>query len=382
MELHIAEYIDEVPRAVWNALEGSDHPFLRHEFLAALEHHGAVGEATGWFPRHLLLWDGDTLLAAAPAYLKTHSWGEFVFDFAWADAYARNGLDYYPKLVIAVPWSPVTGHRILVGPDCDPATARQSLLDGARAYAEQAGASSTHWLFISADEAETAMAAGYELRLGCQYHWHNHGYADFETFLGALTAKKRKNIRRERRRVRESGISLRAVHGDEADTALWAAMHRFYRHTFHVRGNIPVLSRECLQELGRRLGDRVVLMIAERDDRVIAGAICLRDDSTLYGRYWGCDEEVDALHFETCYYQGIEYCIREGLQRFEPGAQGEHKVARGFQPVLTRSVHHMREPAFHRAVQDFLRRERRAVEAYADSLTMDGPYRENRAGRP
>lgn len=378
LTLELVDDIRRVPAAAWNALEGSGNPFLRHEFLATLEAYDAVGETVGWLPHHLVLRDhhGD-IVAAAPAYLKTHSWGEFVFDFAWADAYARHGLDYYPKLVVAVPWTPATGPRLLLSPGGDAERLSRALFDGAREWAGRSGVSSVHWLFLTAVEADRAEAAGYAHRLGCQFHWHNNGYGDFDDFLAALTSKRRKNIRRERRLVADAGLRMRTVHGDEADADLWRAMHRFYCNTFHERGNVPVLSEACMAALGRSLGRRVVLFVAERNDRPIAAAMCLRDGETLYGRYWGCDEVVDALHFETCYYQGIDYCIREGLRRFEPGAQGEHKVPRGFMPTLTHSVHHLHEPAFRRAVSEFLGRERPAVKAYAEELTLSGPYRQS-----
>lgn len=375
MELHAIPRIEDVPQADWNRLQGARNPFLRHEFLAALERHGAVAPDTGWVPQHLALYDDGELVAAAPAYLKSHSWGEFVFDFAWADAYARHGLEYYPKLVVAVPYSPVNGPRMLLAPDRPAAPLRRALADGAGALAARRSLSSVHWLFAEPADAEALAAAGYQLRLGCQYHWTNPGYSDFNAFLAGLTSKKRKNIRRERRRVAEAGIVLRTVHGDEADAALWAQLHGFYAKTFREHGNLPLISRRCFTEIGEHLGDRVVLFVAEAAGEPVAGAICLRSDDTLYGRYWGCREEIDGLHFETCYYQGIDYCIRHGLRRFEPGAQGEHKVARGFLPTLTRSAHHLADPRFGAAIGDFLARERRAVEGYAAALTMEGPYR-------
>lgn len=375
MELRAIRRIDDIPATVWNGLEGTDNPFLDHAFLSALERHGAVSRETGWVAHHLGLFDGDRLVAAAPAYLKTHSWGEFVFDFAWADAYARYGEAYYPKLVIAVPFTPATGPRILFAPDGDHETLAAALTNGARTMVERAGISSVHWLFPRAADRDRLAAAGYSLRHGCQYHWRNDNYADFEDFLGRLTAKKRKNIRRERRRVHQAGVRIRTVHGDEADTALWSAIHRFYRRTFHEHGNLPLLSRAFFEDVGARLGRRVVLFIAERDGTPIAGALCFRDARWLYGRYWGCDETVEDLHFEACYYQGIDYCIRKGLTGFEPGAQGEHKVPRGFLPTITYSAHHLVDPRFREAVDDYLERERAAVNDYARALTLEGPYR-------
>jgi predicted N-acyltransferase len=375
MELHVLASLDEVAADAWNGLAGSDCPFLRHEFLHTLERYRAVSEATGWIPHHLALYDGARLVAAAPAYLKTHSWGEFVFDFSWADAYARHGRSYYPKLVIAVPWTPATGPRMLTDPEGDPDRLRRTLAEAVRQFIERARLSSAHWLFPREADVASLSAAGYAIRHGCQYHWSNPGYRDFEDFLDALTSKKRKNIRRERRRVVEQGIGLRIIHGDEADDSIWSALHRFYENTFEQRGNVPVLSRECFRALGRRLGRRMVLVVAEQRGVPLAGAICFRDRERLYGRYWGCDREIDGLHFETCYYQGIEYCIGEGLKVFEPGAQGEHKVARGFLPTITRSAHYLRDARFREAIDDFLERERKVIDAHARQLTMEGPYR-------
>ncbi|MEX0430185.1 GNAT family N-acetyltransferase [Spiribacter insolitus] len=376
MQLRAIPAIGEIDPRRWNALQGADNPFLRHEFLEALERHGAVSRENGWVPYHLLLEDGETLAAAAPAYIKGNSWGEFVFDFAWAHAYERNGLEYYPKLIIAVPYSPVNGPRMLLNPDYPAEGLRHALADGARQMADAMEISSVHWLFARDADMEILEEADYARREGCQYHWRNAGYADFDDFLDGLSAKKRKNIRRERRRVTEQGLAMRTVHGDEASPALWDALHGFYEDTFHAHGNLPVITRDCFVELGEALGDRVVLFVAEDSGEPVAGAICLRSEDTLYGRYWGAARDYDGLHFEACYYQGIDYCIRHGLSRFEPGAQGEHKVARGFLPVLTHSAHYLRDAQFRAAVDDFLERERAAVTQYAHELTIEGPYRE------
>jgi len=375
MEFAIIERLADIPAAQWDRLNRANYPFLRHGFLAALESHGAVAPQTGWQPHHLALYDGHTLVAAAPAYLKGHSWGEFVFDFAWADAYERHGGAYYPKLVVAIPFTPATGPRILHDPALTRHEAMASLAREARGATERMGLSSAHWLFPTADDAGHLSEAGYSIRHGCQFHWYNRGYRDFEDFLSTLTSKKRKNIRRERRRIHEAGLALRIVHGDEAEPALWDALYRFYRTTFELHGNPPLISRDCFAAMGEALSWRMVLVVAEDARGPVAGAICFRDDATLYGRYWGCDTEIDGLHFEACYYQGIEYCIRNGLERFEPGAQGEHKVARGFIPTITRSAHHFRDGGFQAAVDDFIQRERRAVYEYAEALTMEGPYR-------
>lgn len=376
MQLQAIPAIRDIAPARWNALTGTDHPFVRHEFLAALERHGVISADNGWVAHHLILTEGDELLAAAPAYLKGNSWGEFVFDYGWAQAYARNGLDYYPKLVIAAPYSPVNGPRMLLHPDYPADGLRRALADGAREMTESMGLSSVHWLFVSPPDLEALGQAGYSRRDGCQYHWRNAGYADFDDFLAGFSSKKRKNIRQERRRVANQGISLRTLHGQEIDANLWRILHQFYEQTFHLHGNIPVISASCFAELGEKLTDRVVVFLAELEGNPIAAAICLRSSDTLYGRYWGAVADFDGLHFEACYYQGIEYCIEHGIDRFEPGAQGEHKVARGFLPTLTYSAHHLTDPQFQAAVDDFLARERPAVQAYARDLTAEGPYRE------
>lgn len=376
MELQAIPAIDDISAAQWNALAGTDNPFLRHEFLSALETHGAVSRENGWAPHHLLLWQDDQLMGAAPAYLKGNSRGEFVFDFAWAHAYERNGLAYYPKLIIAVPYSPINGPRMLLAPGYPAEGLRQALADGARQMVEEMELSSVHWLFADAAEIEALQDCAYSLRLGCQYHWYNAGYADFDAFLAGMSSKKRKNIRRERRRVSDQGLHLRTLHGDEIEPDLWDALHGFYAKTFYEHGNLPVISRDCFAELGRQMTDRMVVFVAEDAGRPVAAAICFRSSDTLFGRYWGSERDYDGLHFEACYYQGIEYCIRHGLTRFEPGAQGEHKVPRGFLPTLTRSAHHLTDARFRAAVDDFLDRERPAVHAFAADLMRDAPFRE------
>ena len=376
MELQAIPAIGDISAAQWNALVGTDNPFLRHEFLSALETHGAVAPENGWAPHHLLLWQDDQLMGAAPAYLKGNSRGEFVFDFAWAHAYERNGLAYYPKLIIAVPYSPINGPRMLLAPGYPAEGLRQALADGARQMVEEMELSSVHWLFADAKEIEALQDCDYSLRLGCQYHWYNAGYADFDAFLAGMSSKKRKNIRRERRRVSDQGLHLRTLHGDEIEPDLWDALHGFYAKTFYEHGNLPVISRDCFAELGKQMTDRMVVFVAEDAGRPVAAAICFRSSDTLFGRYWGSERDYDGLHFEACYYQGIEYCIRHGLTRFEPGAQGEHKVPRGFLPTLTRSAHHLTDARFRAAVDDFLDRERPAVHAFAADLMRDAPFRE------
>lgn len=363
--------LDEVDAAAWDALAGDANPFVRHAFLAGLEATGCIQPRLGWTPRHLTLWNGDVLAAAAPCYIKTNSHGEFVFDHAWAHAYARHGLDYFPKLLCAVPYSPVTGPRLLAR-DGD---ARRALLDALRDACADAF-SSAHVNFHGEGD-DDAFDDGWLLREDVQYHWHNrHGWRDFDAFLAAMDHKHRKNIRQERAKVARAGIAFRILHGDEASTADLAAIHGFYVRTFREYGNRPALTLEFLAHLARAMPRSLVLVLAERHGRPIAGALCLRGGDTLYGRYWGAVEQHPGLHFETCYYQGLEYCLREGLTRFEPGAQGEHKLARGFLPAIVRSRHWIAEPAFREALVGWCAEERATVRAYAARLRGAGPYRE------
>ena len=361
--------LDEVDAAAWDALAGDANPFVRHAFLSGLETTGCVQPGLGWTPRHLTLRDGDALVAAAPCYVKTNSHGEFVFDHAWAHAYSRYGFDYFPKLLCAVPYSPVTGPRLLARDDAS----RRALLDALR---EADGVSSAHVNFHT--EAEDAAFDGAWLaRADVQYHWRNHaGWGDFDAFLGAMDHKHRKNIRQERAKVARAGIACRVVHGDEAGDDDLRAMHGFYLQTFAEYGNRPALTLAFLRHLAAAMPRSLVIVLAERDGRAIAGALCLRGGDTLYGRYWGAIEQHPGLHFETCYYQGIDYCLREGLRRFEPGAQGEHKLARGFLPTLVRSRHWIAEPAFREALSDWCAQECAAVGASAARLRASGPFRE------
>ena len=369
--------LSDIPAAQWDALHDGRNPFVAHAFLEGMERHGVVAARHGWTPRHLGLWEGDALVAAVPAYLKDNSHGEFVFDHAWAHAFAQHGLDYFPKWLCAVPYSPVTGPRLLARDEA----MRRTLLDAMRAIAGEAGLSSVHVNFHEADE-DAVFDATWLPRCDVQYHWHNFaGWRDFDGFLAAMDHKHRKNIRTERRRLEASGVRFRVVHGDEASERDLAAMHDFYLATFAEHGNRPTLTLPFLQHLAATMPRRLVVVLGERDGRPIAGALCLRGGDTLYGRYWGADpgERVPGLHFETCYYQGIEYCLREGLSRFEPGAQGEHKLARGFLPTLVRSRHWIAEPAFAEALARWCGEEARDVGRYAEALAAHSPFRAGEA---
>lgn len=376
LNCQVHDSITQIPAAHWNRLAGDDAPFLRHEFLAALERHGCVGERFGWIPQPLALYDAqDRLVAAAPAYLKFNSYGEFVFDWAWADAYQRAGLRYYPKLVIASPYTPATGPRLLLEPG--PARAQQAmaLIDEARQLAERLALSGVHWLFGTEEERDWQNQAGYLARLGCQFHWHHQGEADFDALLARFSAAKRKNIKRERRRVQEAGVHLRRVPGDQVTEAEWVSFHRFYQDTFERRGGIPTLSLEFFQDIAASMGEQLLLIFAEHQQRIIAAAFCLLGARSLYGRHWGCAADFHGLHFEACYYQGLEHCLAVGLERFEPGAQGEHKLARGFLPTPTWSTHWIADPRLRQPIAAFLTHERAAMRDYLADLRQHSPYK-------
>ena len=363
--------VTEIPADQWDAL-ASDQPSLSHAFLSALEESACVTPRSGWGPRHAALWEGERLLAAMPLYLKSHSYGEYVFDWAWADAYRRHGLDYYPKWLAAVPFTPVPGRRIL---GRDEASRRQLLallLDEVR----ESGASSLHVLFPTDEETAWLAEAGLEIRHGVQFHWRNAGYRDFDDFLGQLAQPKRKKIRQERRKVAEAGITFRILRGSEIGAEEWAFFHACYCRTYAEHASTPYLNLAFFTALGQRNADACVLMIAERDGTPIAASLFLRDADTLYGRYWGAVEFVPCLHFEACYYQAIDYAIREGLARFEGGAQGEHKLSRGLEPVRTASAHWIADPRFRDAVARFLAQERGGVDAYLDELSERLPFRD------
>lgn len=378
MQTTVISDLSAVPAHHWDALINDGYPFLQHAFLHALEAENCLGDRSGWYPNHILCHNEDgRLVGALPLYLKDNSFGEFVFDWSWADAYQRHGLDYYPKLVSAIPFTPATGVRLLIDPRASRERVAAALIKRAMLLAQELDCSSLHWLFTVPADQDQLSHAGCITRVGCQFHWHNAGYREFGDYLAALTAKKRKNIRHERRQAHSTGLTMRLLTGTMIGDTEWRAFHEFYRSTFHKRGNFPALTLGFFKRIGATLGDRVILVLAEQDQQPVAGALSYASDTTLYGRHWGCLAEYDSLHFELCYYQGIEYCIRQGLQRFEPGAQGEHKIWRGFLPTLTYSAHWLIHPAFHNAVADYLAQETPAVQAYARELASHSPYRQN-----
>lgn len=377
MRTECLQSIADIPVALWNALVPENDPFLRHEFLVALERHGCVGPGTGWLPCHVLCFDSKSRLeAATPLYLKDNSYGEFVFDWGWAEAYRRHGLAYYPKLVSAIPFTPATGPRLLISPDAN-RSAAETLIKHTLINMEHYRCSSLHWLFPTQQNMEILNEAGFLQRLGCQFHWSNPQYRDFDDFLDTLSSKKRKNIKRERRLVAQAGLTLNTLPGSQVSESQWHSFHSFYRSTFSRLGGIATLTLPFFLEIAATMGDQIILVLADnKEHRLVAAAISFRSDSTLYGRHWGCNAEYDSLHFETCYYQGIEYCIRHGLSTFEPGAQGEHKVYRGFLPKLTYSAHWINHPGFREAIGEFLVREREAVQIYTQEWMQHSPYRE------
>jgi predicted N-acyltransferase len=369
------DVISAVDARQWNALQGTDCPFLRHEFLAAAEETGCATAATGWQAAHIGLFDGDELVAACPIYAKDHSWGEFVFDFGWARAYAHNGLDYYPKLTCMAPFSPVNGPRLLTRPGAGAGALRGALVDAIEKLAESRRMSSAHALFIDPGECEDFRSRDWLLRRDVQFHWSNAGYRDFEDYLSRLSAEYRKKLRRERRRCSEAGITFRMVPAATLPRETLERVHALHAHTFRLHGNEPYLNLACFERLSATLPEAMWVTLALRGEDLLAAAVFFCSTTTLYGRYWGAAEAQHSLHFETCYHQGIEFCIARGLQRFEPGTQGEHKVSRGFTPVLTWSAHYISDPRFRAAISEFLQAEAPAVDAYASQIAAHTPYR-------
>jgi uncharacterized protein len=353
----------------WNALAG-EQPFVRHEFLSALIETGCAAAARGWQPQFLLLRRSGALRGAMPLFAKNHSYGEYVFDWAWAEAHERHGLDYYPKLLGAIPFTPVTGRRILAaGP-----REKEALVAAALELARDA--SSLHVLFAVKEDAEALAAAGMMLRRTVQFHWRNAGYTDFEDFLSRLSHARRKNIRQERRKVRDAGVSVSWLEGERIERRHWEFFHRCYRATYAAHRSTPYLNLEFFLRIGAALPQNLVLVLAERDGRPVGSSLLVRDRDTLYGRYWGAVEHIPLLHFECCYYQAIEYAIAHRLEVFEGGAQGEHKIFRGLMPVEALSAHWLAHPQFARAVETFLERETAGVARYVNELCEHSPFKQ------
>ncbi len=374
--------ITAVPAGAWDACAGNDNPFVSHAFLAALEASGCATQKTGWTPSHLVAEDDfGQVLACAPVYLKSHSYGEYVFDWGWAEAWTNAGRRYYPKLQCAVPFTPVTGPRLMVHPDVPPPMLAPALGQVMTELADRADLSSVHMTFAPEDQARALEEQGWLLRLGEQYHWHNQGYATFDDFLATLASRKRKAIRREREAVAESGLVLKTLTGAEITEAHWDAFFKFYMNTAGRKWGHPYLNREFFSRLGETMADRVVLMFAERGGKPFAGALNLLGNDAIYGRNWGTLGDVPFLHFELCYYRAIDFAIERGLARVEAGAQGEHKISRGYLPVPTYSAHWIREEPFKKAVARFLAAERDMVTQNIEEQTEAGPYRHAEAER-
>ncbi len=379
MQVTVHDSLAGIAARDWNRLCGDRYPFLRHEFLSLAEETGCVSEVSGWTPRHLTIGEPGALRAAMPLYEKSHSWGEFVFDWAWANAYNQAGLQYYPKLVSAIPFTPAPCRKMLLA-DVNDSEAANGLLHAAIKLAVDTDCSSFHVLFPAADEIPLLESAGLLVRKDCQFHWHNRDYATFDDFLATFTAAKRKKAKRDRRRVEEHGITFRRIRGGDMTEADWSIVYTLISHTFMQRGSLPYFNEAFFIALGAALPDNLLVILAEKDQQTIATAVFFESDEVLYGRYWGADGHYDALHFETCYYQGIDYCIETGKQLFEPGTQGEHKISRGFAPETTWSAHWLAHPEFADAVSRYLDEEARHIDRYMDAVDSRTPYKAKEDG--
>ena len=396
LSVRVATSLKAVPAGAWNAcanphalldavsmssdtVDGAidrDNPFIGHEFLSALEESGCTGGRSGWSPAYLLVEDGTgQLLAAAPSFLKSHSQGEYVFDHGWADAYGRAGGRYYPKLQVAAPFTPATGPRLLVAEGPRMEEARGALIAGLEALRSQTKASSVHVTFAQEPDIATLKQAGYLERNDLQFHWQNEGFGGYDDFLATLASRKRKALKRERREALSAGITIEALSGRDLTEAVWDDFFAFYEDTGSRKWGRPYLNREFFSRVGAGMGERIVLIMARRAGRYIAGAINFRGTNTLYGRNWGCIEDHPFLHFEVCYHQAIDYAIAHGLARVEAGAQGEHKLARGYRPVITRSLHHIADPGLRRPVAAYLAQEREQIIAAQAALAAEAPFR-------
>jgi len=376
LEVRLVQGIEQIDAGQWDACAGADQPFLGHAFLAALEASGSVSRRTGWLPLHLIVEREGELLGCAPMYLKSHSYGEYVFDWGWANAYERAGGSYYPKLQVAVPFTPVPGPRLLVRPGSPP-DMRAAVAHGLLGAAQQLDVSSLHVTFCTEPEWRILGEAGLLQREGVQYHWHNRGYGSFDDFLGSLKSSKRKTIRKERARVTDQGLILETLTGEAITPEVWDTFYPFYRSTVDKRWGNAYLTKRFFQILGATMPERVVLVMARHGGRCVAGALNLVGNEALYGRVWGCRQEFEFLHFEACYYRAIDFAIERGLARVEAGAQGQHKLQRGYEPVPTYSAHWIRDPGFRVAIERFLAEERREMALEINQLRELLPYRQS-----
>ena len=368
--------IGDIPALEWDDIVGGDYPFMSHKFLWGLEKTGCTTADSGWQPCHAVLRTGRQAVAVMPLYLKSHSYGEYVFDWAWADAWKRVGLNYYPKLVSAIPFTPATGPRICVSAGQDYGNVLKAFISAIQQFAERQHISSWHLLFPTQSVAEMLSAENLHVRTATQFHWFNEGFDSFDDFLATFTSRKRKSLKRERQRVAEQGLSLQTLVGDQISDAHWQQFYRFYQLTYAKRsGHGGYLNREFFTETAAGMGEQAVLVMAYHEEVAVAGALYFKSGDTLFGRYWGAEREFDCLHFEACYYRGIEYCIANGLRRFDPGAQGEHKIQRGFRPVKTFSNHWIADPQLSAAVGDFTQREHAQTDSYISQAAELLPFK-------
>lgn len=379
LAVSFVESISEIGGDDWNALAGTDNPFTRYEFLWTLESTGCTTRASGWQPYHIIVRRVkpglDDIVALLPLYLKSNSWGEYVFDWAWSNAYRQHGLDYYPKFVTAAPFTPSYGRRLLLANGEEPGPVLELLQTAIAEKADFLSASSWHVLFPDAEQQRWFTAAGMLPRIACQFHWFNRDYKSFDDFLAALSSRKRKNLKKERARVAESGIQFRKLEGADIDAARWQDFYSFYQSTYLMRGMQGYLNQDFFMKLSRAMPEQLLMICAEQDDRMIAAALFFKSGDTLFGRYWGAAADFDFLHFETCYYQGQDYAIEHGYKRFDPGAQGEHKIQRGFEPILTHSNHWIAQPPFRDAIAHFLQEEKQHILEYQQEAQNLLPYR-------
>lgn len=402
LSIEVRDSLADIDQQEWNALCKDGNPFLTHEFLYSLECTNCLGRHNGWYPRYFLLWqehDNKKLVGAMPAYLKTNSYGEFVFDWAWAEAFERNNMPYYPKLVCSIPFTPATGQRILVDASLPLNETRVMLANAARQFCHSENYSGVHWLFVTEPESHTLCSSDKRApnqpaenestvrdnphilqRIDCQYHWQNHDYKTFDDFLDQCTSKRRKTIKRERRHVTDSSLRLDRRMGNTLNDVEWNYVHELYQSTFDRKWGNPSLTLDFFKRIGSVFGDSVLIVLVyddtdEEPEKPIACSVMFVGHNVLYGRYWGCRAEHNSLHFEACYYQGIDFCIEKGLQVFEPGAQGEHKITRGFVPTITRSAHYIAHPDFRDAIGKFLIEERQHIEQRCVELTSLLPFK-------
>jgi predicted N-acyltransferase len=376
--LRVETDITAVAAADWDACAGQDNPFVSHAFLSALEISGSAKRKTGWLPQHLIMEDEQRrIIGVVPAYVKSHSYGEYVFDHGWAQAIERAGGRYYPKLQVSVPFTPATGPRLLVRPGADDDAVRRTLIAGLTAVAENRDLSSVHATFLQAEDRAAFEEAGWLIRIGCQYHWRNDGYASFDDFLSALSSRKRKDIRKERQKIAESDIEMVTLTGGDLKPEHWDVFYRFYIDTSDRKWGTPYLTQDFFQRIGATMADRIVLILARRHGQWVAGALNLLGSDALYGRNWGCATDFKFLHFETCYYQAIDFAIAHGLKRVEAGAQGEHKIQRGYLPVEMESAHWIGHLGLRNAIAHFLEQERAGMRAQMAMLAEHSPFRQS-----